>query len=225
MFKYELHCHTSVGSACGTSSPEEQVDFYKSLGYTGIFITDHFFNGNCAVDRSLAWEEKVEIFYSAYEQALKRGKEIGLYVFFGIEFNHKGAEFLVYGLNKEWLLAHPDCDKYSVKEFCNKAHESGAFIAQAHPFREASYLKSINLYPRDVDAIEVLNAANQDLANRMADIYANEYELMKIAGSDNHNAKTKKKLAAVLLYEEASDSHSFTEILKKGNYEIETITL
>lgn len=58
-YKYETHMHTSEGSACGRSSAEEMVRSYKEQGYTGVFVTDHFFNGNCSVDRSLPWAEKV----------------------------------------------------------------------------------------------------------------------------------------------------------------------
>ena len=68
-YKYETHMHTSEGSACGKSTAAEMVRSYKEQGYTGIFVTDHFFNGNCAVDRSLNWEEKIDLFCRGYENA------------------------------------------------------------------------------------------------------------------------------------------------------------
>ena len=43
---YETHLHSCVASACGRSEPEEYIPYYKKLGYSGIFVTDHFFNGN-----------------------------------------------------------------------------------------------------------------------------------------------------------------------------------
>lgn len=36
MFKYETHLHTSPVSACSRATPEENVEFYKSLGYGHI---------------------------------------------------------------------------------------------------------------------------------------------------------------------------------------------
>ena len=46
MFKYETHCHTNEASKCARWSGEECVKHYKRLGYDGIFVTDHFFNGS-----------------------------------------------------------------------------------------------------------------------------------------------------------------------------------
>ena len=43
-FVYDPHIHTSVGSRCGRRLPEDIVRLFHKLGYTGIFITDHFFN-------------------------------------------------------------------------------------------------------------------------------------------------------------------------------------
>lgn len=48
MYKYETHCHTSEASGCGMSTGAEMAQKYKDEGYDGIFITDHFFNGNSA---------------------------------------------------------------------------------------------------------------------------------------------------------------------------------
>lgn len=48
-FLYETHCHTQISSACAVSSAVELVDTYLKNGYTGIFITDHFINGNARV--------------------------------------------------------------------------------------------------------------------------------------------------------------------------------
>ena len=84
MYRYETHMHTMEASACANSSAADMADKYKAEGYDGIFITDHFFNGNSAVPRDLPWKERIELYCAGYENALKRGKEIGLDVFFGI---------------------------------------------------------------------------------------------------------------------------------------------
>ncbi len=102
-YLYETHCHTTPASRCASAKGEEMADYYKSKGYTGIIVTDHFFNGNTGIDRSLPWNEWVEQFCTGYENAKKRGGQIGLDVFFGFEYNKNGAEFLIYGLGKDWL--------------------------------------------------------------------------------------------------------------------------
>ena len=180
--------HTNEGSACGKSTGAEMARSYKEQGYTGIFVTDHFFNGNCAVDRSLPWEKKIELFCKGYENAKEEGDRIGLQVFFGFEYGVNAADFLVYNLDKEWLLAHPDIDKMNAREVFRLMHQDGGFIVQAHPFRERNYIDHIQLYPRDVDGVEVFNGAqkNDDYMNDRGKLYAMMYELPQTAGSDSH---------------------------------------
>ena len=57
MYRYELHCHTAKVSACSRLSAREMVDLYLANGYDGIFVTDHFLNGNTTVDKSLPYRD------------------------------------------------------------------------------------------------------------------------------------------------------------------------
>jgi len=187
MFKYEMHCHTSEVSNCSHISGAELAEFCKSAGYDGVVITDHFFNGNCAVPRALPWKTRVNLFVKGYENAKKRGDEIGIDIFSGWEFTYvDGTDFLTYGLDKEWLLENRDCDKMRITDYCDLVHRSGGFVVQAHPFREDDYIEMIRLLPRHVDAVETLNAGRTDFQNRMADQYADNYCLKKLCGTDNH---------------------------------------
>ena len=43
---YETHVHTSPISACAKVSVEEMLKAYKNAGYAGVFMTDHFIDGN-----------------------------------------------------------------------------------------------------------------------------------------------------------------------------------
>ena len=188
-FKYETHAHTSEVSKCSSITAVELVRFYHTVGYSGLCITDHFLNGNTMVPRELSWAERIELFCSGYEKAHTEGKRIGIDVFFGWEYSYKGTDFLTYGLDKEWLLNQPDLLSLDVNEYCDLVHAHGGFIVQAHPFREASYLAMIRLLPRKVDAVEVDNACRTDFENKLADEYADNYNLLKLAGSDNHDGR------------------------------------
>ncbi len=189
-YKYETHMHTSQGSACGNSTGAEMARAHKAAGYTGIFVTDHFFNGNCAVDRSLPWEEKVEMFCKGYEEAKAEGDKIGLDVFFGFEYCYEAADFLVYNLDKEWLKAHPDIDKWEPRKAFEIMRAEGGFIIHAHPFRERNYINHIHLFPRDIDGVEIKNAGQKSdpLMDKRAELYAMMYELPTTSGSDGHHA-------------------------------------
>ena len=110
MYKYETHLHTKHGSACATISGKGQALEYKHAGYTGIIITEHFFRGNTCIPKDLPWEERINLFCRGYEEAKYYGDKIGLQVFFGWEETYDGQDFLVYGLDKEWLLNHPEVE-------------------------------------------------------------------------------------------------------------------
>lgn len=56
---------------------------YKREGYTGILITDHFFNGSTTVPREGKWEDRATLFCENCHRAKARGDAAGLDVFFG----------------------------------------------------------------------------------------------------------------------------------------------
>ena len=51
--------HTYPVSKCARQSVRETLEFYHSLGYDGVFLTNHFLDGNINVDKTLPYEEKV----------------------------------------------------------------------------------------------------------------------------------------------------------------------
>lgn len=194
-FIYETHLHTSEASACGLLSAVEMVQKYKAAGYTGVVVTDHFVGGNTAIDRSLPWEAWVEGFCKGYENAKAEGDRIGLQVFFGWESGYQGTEFLIYGLNKQWLLDHPQIRDCSIEEQYALVHADGGYVIHAHPFRVEPYIKEIRLFPEHVDAVEGINATHSSvnsnshknpLWNEQAMAYAKEHDLPVTAGSDQH---------------------------------------
>ena len=160
-YVYETHLHTSQASACAQNTGRELAIAHKEAGYTGIIVTDHFVYGNTAVDRSLPWQDWVHAYCAGYRDALAISKEIDLDVFFGWESGYKGTEFLVYGLDEEWLMNHPEIKDASIKEQYEIVHEAGGIVFQAHPYREESYIPKIRLFPDDVDGIEVFNGSNK----------------------------------------------------------------
>ncbi|HHT35837.1 MAG TPA: PHP domain-containing protein [Firmicutes bacterium] len=186
VYRYETHAHTAEVSRCGQISAVKLVRTYKDLGYSGLCITDHFLNGNTTVPHDLAWDEQIKLFSRSYYKAYEEGQRLGMRVFFGWEYSFRGTDLLTYGLDPEWLLAHPEVMELHINHYCDLVHDHGGFIAHAHPFREADYIDLIRLLPRKVDAVEVINSCRTDFENALADQYADNYHLLKIAGSDNH---------------------------------------
>lgn len=191
-FRYETHAHTKEVSICSKISAVDLTRFYKEKGYAGICITDHFITGNTTVSKNLPWEQRIDLFCSGYEAAYEEGKRIGIDVFFGWEHSFRGTDFLTYGLDKEWLKKHPEMEFMTLNEYSDLIRSNGGFIVHAHPFREADYIDMIRLLPRKVDAVETDNACRTDFENKMADQYADDYGLLKMAGSDNHRGPLKR---------------------------------
>jgi hypothetical protein len=188
-YLYETHLHTVRGSACGVSRGRDYIRKYLDLGFTGIIVTDHFFNGNTAIDRHLSWKQWVEQFTRGYEETREEGEKRGLDVFFGWEETYKGDDYLVYGLDKAWLRVHPASAHWSRQEQFDAVHAAGGCVVHAHPFRAAYYIKTIHLAPKLVDAVEIANACNDPLWDSLASEYAARTGLPVTAGSDIHDAR------------------------------------
>lgn len=220
MYKYETHLHTYPVSKCGKASVKETVEFYKSLGYDGIFITNHFLDGNVNIDRNLPYEEKIDFYFSDYEEGVKIGKELGLKVFLGVELAYKGTDFLVYGLSKEWFLQHPEILDMKKSDELKLMMDSGALVIHAHPYREASYIDHIRLFPRCVNGVETLNASRKKEENEMAELYRKHYGLLDFAGSDNHAAGKATHLAGMQSETEIISEEDFVNKVKNGELKI-----
>lgn len=220
LYRYETHLHTFPVSRCAKADVEAALTFYKNLGYDGVFITNHFLDGNINIDPSLPYEEKLSFFFSDYEAAKELSPSIGIKVFLGVESSYKGTDFLIYGLPKEWYFAHPEIMGMEKNELFRMMRADGAFVAQAHPFREPSYLKHIRLFPRAVEAVEVINSSDGDgnvLSNKMAGIYAKEYDLIPFAGSDNHAASVAPLLAGMQGECPIENEADFAEKVRAGS--------
>ena len=222
MFRYETHLHTSPASICGKKTVRENLEFYKSIGYDGVFITNHFLDGNFSGNRNpeLSYEDKVRLYNADYEEAVKIGKEIGIRVFYGAEISYGGTDFLIYGLKPEWWLSHPEVMKMKKSEELPYLMSFGAFVVQAHPYREAHYIDHIRLFPRCVHGVEVFNACRTELENKMAEYYAEQYGLLRFAGSDNHRAEELMILAGMESDTPIKDEDDFIARVKNGDMRI-----
>ena len=118
-----------------------------------------------------------------------------------------GAEFLIYGLDKAWLLKHPDMIHWTPRQQYEAVHADGGFIVQAHPFRQRGYLEGIGLYPNYIDAVEGINTFNPKIQNDRAMWFAEQFGFAMTAGSDVHGIHpagggilTEKKIVTIQDY-------------------------
>lgn len=222
-FLYDTHVHTCEVSPCAKATAEDTVLSYKKNGYSGIIITDHFVCREKVQVSDEEWEKAVDFLCTGYQKALTIGKAEGIQVFFGWEYTripYAGTDLLTYGLNAEWLLHHPEISAMDINEYCDFIRSNGGFISHAHPYREAAYIPMIRLLPRKVDAVEVFNANRTVFENEMAAQYADNYNLLKTAGTDNHLGSNQKKLSGLIFERQLSDIHDFIAEIKKSEARI-----
>ncbi len=220
MFKYEMHCHTCETSKCGKSTGAEMARLYHDLGYTGLFITDHFLTSNTTVPRDLPWEERIELFFEGYNNAKAEGDKLGLDVFFGFEHGFGWAHLLTYNIGKDWLLAHPDMLEWDMITYIETVQADGGCVVHAHPFREN--VKHVRLAPFSVNAIESPNAARTDEFNEYSRKYAEMFSLPLTAGSDNHNILS-KRLCGIEVPQRFVTGADYLKALRNGT--VQTFTL
>lgn len=213
---YETHLHTREVSACAATAAADYIDFYRERGYSGIIVTDHFFRGNCGIDRKLPWKEWIEAYCRGYELAKEAGERKGFPVFFGLEENFNGDEYLVYGLTKEWLLAHPEIMKCSRKEYYEMIHAAGGLVVQAHPHRERAYLSKVLLNPDYVDAAEIINIGNEPYMDGLAEEYAKQHGMPVTAGSDMHRISPEAVTSGIETEAPLASIEDFIRLVKSG---------
>ena len=218
-FRLELHLHTKNDSACATLDAGDAVLMYQKAGYGGIVVTDHFLTGNTSVDKNLPWSTQVDLFFNGVDEAVKKGEEVGFPVFEGLEYTDWGTDFLVYNLDRDFIKAHPEMREMSPEQFLPMFHDAGAFIIQAHPYRQAYYVREVRSYIDYVDAFEVYNMGNSDPKyNELAYEEAMRKGKRMTAGSDCHHFGDQYFGAGIILPHEPKDLIEVCNIIKSGDY-------
>lgn len=217
MYLYETHLHSLPVSACAKVSIRENLEFYKKEGYAGVFMTDHFLDGNLNYEaRKMSYDDRIRFFFSAVKEGREIGRELGLAVFSGFEMSHGGTDFLVYGIDDEWCFRHWDMDKMPKSQLLRLLMEEGALVVQAHPYREANYIDHIRLFPRCIQGTEIFNACRTDFENKLALQYCENYALIPFAGTDNHIGAAVPRLGGMATEAPIKDEQDFVDAVLTG---------
>ena len=215
-FKYETHLHTQEASKCARQPAADYVQYYIDQGYTGIFVTDHF-TGYCpAPDPSLPWPEWVDAYCLGWEKAKNEGDKRGLDVFFGWEQTMDTDEYLVYGLDKAWLLAHPECRHWTRREMFETVSALGGCVVQAHPFRERGYVPFDRIYPSFCHGVEIANCGNEAYMDVIARRYAEIFGKPMLSGSDIHGIDPAAAPYGVELEERLTCAGDYARLIRSG---------
>ena len=221
--KLETHIHTSEHSACSEVDAAGAVARCVALGYDGMVVTNHFcndgyFDGKYP-KRKPSWKKRIDRFMRGHYAALEAAPE-EFVVLLGMElrFAHENDnDYLIYGLDEDFLYAHENFDQLGIKKFGQFAREHGLLVVHAHPFRFGMTVTR----PQYLDAIEIYNghsnhASHDDLAAAWCALHG----LIPLSGSDFHGGDTGdgKNPGGILLSRPVKDSKELVRAVRAGEY-------
>jgi len=216
-FKVDPHIHTAEVSQCGQLSAADVVGRYHALGYDGIVITDHLHETYISpLDCKDDWNACVKHFLQGYEKAKAAGKQLGLQVMLGAEirFLINDSDYLLYGINEDFLYRTPYLYRLDPKEFY-KRFGGEILIIQAHPFRNGNEILTEYLH-----GVEVFNGnPRHDSRNEKAlELCKKHIDMYPFYGSDTHRNGDEGR-AQMLFKETVTSSYELRNAVLKRNYE------
>lgn len=183
--KIEMHAHTSEGSSCAKIDAESIVKAYSLAGYDAIIITNHFDN-DLLKDFGKTDDEKIERYLLGYRKAKAFETKYGIKVMLGVEIRLEpyNEDFLIYGIDEEFLFHHPNLCFMQQQEIYELCHLYDAMFFQAHPFRHPCIPQN----PKFLDGVEYNQRPNSGNNNDKLDEWIkNHPNLQLISGSDCHD--------------------------------------
>lgn len=188
MIKFEMHAHSKGCSRCGHAGAENIVEDYIKQGYGGIVITNHIDEYNYV--NTLVGEthkEKMDCFFSVFDNIKDLGEKHGLKVFCGVEVRDcYNVEYMLYGFKRELLYDNKPMFTYSQKELFEMAEKNNMFMYQTHPFRNGVSCGD----PKYLHGAEYFNGHFHHVNNNeKAQEFINKNNLIKMAGTDYHVPK------------------------------------
>ncbi len=215
-YKYELHCHTSDVSLCAASSAVEAVEFYKSAGYDGIVITDHYSPQTFLFHKSLFPHKYIDRYTKGYRRAKEAAGE-NFTVLLGCEvrFFCTIDDFLIYGVTEDFLKKSGNLMKLYLKRLFKLCDENGLLLLEAHPFRELRFRHN----PKYLHGCEVFNGKDKGRpANDKARIWAESCGFaVTTSGGDFHNKKDAVP-GGIITEEPIKTNEDLLRILRSGSF-------
>lgn len=213
-YKYEMHCHTGEFGWCAKVPTEIILRDHAAAGYQGICITNHYINFVFERMPMRAWQDKIDQYLSSYRKALRLAKAYDLDVILGMEIRFSNDiynDFLVYGIDDEFLYDHPRLYELSPAEFKTLAEQNGLLIFQAHPYR--AFCRPVPA--AEVDGYEILNAnVRSENHNELAEALQKASGTLATAGSDYHQLQDLGR-SGLIFHERIKDSKALVELFRR----------
>jgi hypothetical protein len=214
--KIEMHLHSKESSPCAKTDIKSALKAFKENGYGAVVITDHFYHW--ILKDLKTWKEVVDKFLLGYRLALEEGEKLGLKVFLGMEirFPQNYNDYLVYGIDEEFIYEHEYIYNTSLEEFYELVKDKYV-VVQAHPFRWSNTLYDTKY----LHGVEILNTnPNNECNNDLAYNAWTDTNLVSTCGCDFHSLDCITNSHYMTLNRMPSNNKELVEILKNKEYEI-----
>ena len=157
-------------------------------------------------------------YLAGYHASKKRGDEVGFQVLLGAElrFPENDNDYLVYGIDEDWLRSNPYVCCMSAREFWQKFHDQ-VLIIHAHPYRDGNTV----VFEDAVHGTEIINGnPRHDNHNDLAlDLARRHPDFFRLAGSDTHQAGDEAR-AGVILPEKPADSFAYKDLIEQRRFRL-----
>ncbi len=213
-YKIELHAHTSPVSKCSQITPKRMIEAYKELGFSGLVITNHFFNGTLDLTDT---KKAVEYYLKDYYDTKNYGEKNGIKVYLGLEarFPENSNDYLVYGVTEQDVYKAIELLKYDIKTFYKEFKTENNLILQAHPFRNGMELAD----PEFIDGVEIFNMhPNHNSRVAVAAKYAAEHSKFFISGGTDFHHEGQQGMCAACFDKLPTDSIELAKLLKQKDF-------
>lgn len=197
----DLHAHSGPLSPCCRIPYDKVLEEALAHGMDGIVLTNHYQKSNMKED---SLESYVEKYIDEYYRTEAYGRKIGCRVFFGVEVTmerYPKVHMLLYGIDPEYLRAHPDLFDLTQKELYELTKAGGGIMVQAHPFRNGTTV----LDPAYLDGVEINchPIYKKSYAQELIDIAEKEHLLLTCGG--DYHADTYRPKCGMILPDELVD--------------------
>lgn len=174
--KFDMHCHTKVGSIDSKIPIEKYIQLLKEKGFDGMLVTDHdsykgynYWKDNCG------------------------NMPDDFIVLKGIEYDTKDAGHFIVIMPDDITLRILQIRGMSIALLEKIVHHFGGVLGPAHPFglrsSSAMFFGKLRHNPKMIkkfDFLEGFNTCETVQANMLAGQLASKHGLQCIGGSDSH---------------------------------------
>lgn len=178
--KFDMHCHTKIGSIDSKVTIESYINILKEAGYDGILVADH--------DS-----------YKGYYNWLNNRETMpdsNFVVIKGVEYDTSDAGHFLIIMPDHIDLKVLQIRGMKVAMLIEIVHHFGGILGPAHPFgvrsSSAMFFKTITRNKailNEFDFFEGFNTCESIKSNRIAQILARRYNKPCTGGSDAHEEK------------------------------------